>query len=219
MMMGEKTICCENDEEDIEVYFIFSIFPWCWCSSGHQENVRDVEFVTWWIKVTGPGVSWCYHRVLDVIIEWVLCHQGVVWLTFLWWIVHLLMETVMKIGQLIAWLSSCVWSAGSWSRDNLWEPRVEKQISCKVQFILERDEWWSRYQWWTALFVSPRTTMDEWWTTRIVRPNTIIPAAPSGYNQAGGVGSRGRDAGPIAPFVCVWLFVPILSGSVLAKQN
>ena len=27
-------------------------------------------------------------------------------------------------------------------------------------------------------------------------------AAPRGYNQAGGVGSRGRDAGPIAPFVC-----------------
>lgn len=26
--------------------------------------------------------------------------------------------------------------------------------------------------------------------------------APIGYNQAGGVGSRGRDAGPIAPFVC-----------------
>jgi len=27
MMMGEKTICCENDDEDIEIYFIFSIFP------------------------------------------------------------------------------------------------------------------------------------------------------------------------------------------------
>ena len=83
------------------------------------------------------------------------------------------------------------------------------------------DEWWSRHQWWTALFVSPRTTMGEWWTTRLVRPNTIIPkfncclkgVQSSWWCRQPRQGCRSDSA------ICVWLLVPILSGSVLAKQN
>ena len=205
--------------------YIFSIFPWCWCSSGHQEHVRDVEFVTWWIKVTGPGVSWCYHRVLDVIIEWVLCHQGVVRLTFFWWIVHLLLETVMKIGQLIAWLSSCVWSAGSWSRDNLWLvvsllKRAPVGETDPLQGPFHPGAWW---------VVVPSSVVDRpvrqskdnhGWVVdhqacQAKHHHSEVQLLP----QGGTIKLVVRQGCRSDSAICVWLLVPILSGSVLAKQN
>ena len=134
---------------------------WCW--------IRDMMDQSDWSRcfLMLPSSSWCYHRVGT------LSPGSSLTDNFFWWTVHLLMETVMKIGQLIAWLSSCVWSAGSWSRDNLW----------LVASLLKRGPPCSSVQGQPWMSGGP-------------------PCSPNGYNQAGGVGGRGRDAGPIAPFVC-----------------
>ena len=208
-------ICCENDDEFMTLKYIlfFRVFH---DVDAHRGTRKVFVMLNSW----HDGSKWLVF--LDVIIQWVLfCQQGVVWLTFFfWWIVHLLMETFKKIGQLIAWLSSCVWSAGSWSRDSLW----------LVVSLLKRAPSGSNSSW--RVMSGPPCSLVQGARWSVMRgppcpsgpglsgqaPSFRSSTAPSGYTQAGGVGQP-RQGGSSDSAICVWLLVPILSGCVLTKQN